>query len=60
MSAFQKKPPEDPNPKQESGPGNAQTEAVERTSLRVGLALASAAVGGAVRAFVEHFLKDDQ
>lgn len=59
MSASQKKIPE-LDPKRESGSAKAQSEATERTSLRVGLALASAAVGGAVKAVVEHFLKENQ
>ncbi len=59
MSTSQKEIPES-NPKQESGSANTPGEAMERTSIRIGLALASAAVGGAAKAIFEHFLKEDQ
>ncbi|MFG2515506.1 hypothetical protein [Streptomyces sp. NPDC048584] len=59
MSTSQKKTFE-PNPERESASVNSQSEAEERTGLRVGLALASAAIGGAMKAVVEHFLNDNQ
>lgn len=59
MSTPQEKAP-DPNTQQESKPASSQGGKAERTGLRVALALASAAVGGAAKAVIEHVLKDDE
>ncbi|MEU7011523.1 hypothetical protein [Streptomyces sp. NPDC046332] len=60
MSTYQKRNPE-PSPEQEPAASmDTQSEEMKRTGLRVGLALVSAAVGGATKAVVEHFLKNDQ
>ncbi|WUH89776.1 hypothetical protein OG900_06265 [Streptomyces sp. NBC_00433] len=59
MSTTRKKNPE-PNPERQSIAVNSTSETWERSGLRVGLALVSAAVGGAAKAVVDHFLKDSQ
>ncbi|CCK32966.1 hypothetical protein BN159_p94 (plasmid) [Streptomyces davaonensis JCM 4913] len=53
--------PQKRNPEQEpAAVMNAQSEEMQRSGFRVGLALISAAVGSAAKAVVEHFLKNDQ
>ncbi|MFJ8669704.1 hypothetical protein [Streptomyces sp. NPDC093600] len=59
MSTSQENVPES-KPKQEPASANSHSEKTERTGFRVGLALLSAMVGGAVKAVVEHFLKDNK
>ncbi|MFF8386117.1 hypothetical protein ACF053_21050 [Streptomyces kanasensis] len=59
MSTSQENFPES-KPKQESPRGNSQSGARERNGFRIGLALASAVVSGAVKAVVEYFLKDNK
>lgn len=59
MSVPQEKAP-DPNTQESKPACSPQGGKAERTGLRVALALASAAVGGAAKAVIEHVLKDDQ